>query len=54
VDADPEILLDLISGAIVYHVLIRPGKRTAEEMQDYLQRVLRELGLVETSPPTLG
>jgi AcrR family transcriptional regulator len=44
-DADVEILLDLISGAIVYHVLIRPGKRTAEEMRAYLLRVLRTLGL---------
>jgi hypothetical protein len=44
-DADLDTLLDLISGAIMYHVLIRPGKRTAEGMHTYLLRVLRALGL---------
>ena len=53
-DADPEMLLDLLSGAVVYQLLIRPGKRTAEEMQDYLHRVLHELGLEETGTSTLG
>ena len=53
-DADLEMLLDLMSGAVVFHLLIRPGKRTAKEMQDYLQRVLRELGLEETGSPALG
>jgi AcrR family transcriptional regulator len=48
-DADPEMLLDLISGAIVYQVLIRPGTRSVIEMHDYLQRVLRELGLENTA-----
>jgi AcrR family transcriptional regulator len=48
-DADPEMLLDLISGAIVYQVLIRPGTRTVTEMHDYLHRVLRELGLEDTA-----
>ena len=44
-DSDPEILLDLIGGAIMYHLLIRPGERTAREMRAYLFKVLRELGL---------
>ncbi len=44
-DSDPEILLDLIGGAIMYHLLIRPGERTAREMRGYLFKVLRELGL---------
>jgi AcrR family transcriptional regulator len=52
--ADPEMLLDLISGAIVYHLLLRPGKRTAEEMNEYLQRVLRELNLEETSERSIS
>ncbi len=29
----------------MYHLLIRPGERTAREMRVYLFRVLRELGL---------
>jgi AcrR family transcriptional regulator len=44
-DADLEIMLDLISGAIMYHLLIRPGKRTAEEIRTYLLRVLQTLDL---------
>jgi AcrR family transcriptional regulator len=42
-DADPEILLDLFSGAIVHHLLVRPGKRTISEMYAYLFRVVQEL-----------
>jgi len=48
-DSDPEILLDLIGGAIMYHLLIRPGKRTTQEMRAYLFRVLREIGLSDPS-----
>jgi AcrR family transcriptional regulator len=44
-DSDPEILLDLVGGAIIYHLLVRPGVRTAREMRAYLLKVLRELGL---------
>ena len=42
-DSDPDILLDLISGAIVHHLLIRPGKRSRCEMYAYLLRVLQEV-----------
>ena len=48
-DSDPEILLDLIGGAIMYHLLIRPGERTAREMRAYLFKVLGELGLGDTA-----
>ena len=47
-DCDPEILLDLISGAIIHHLLVRPGKPTRNEMHAYLFRVMRELASVET------
>jgi AcrR family transcriptional regulator len=53
-DCDPEILLDLISGAVIHHLLVRPGKRKRSEMLAYLVEVLRELGLssgVEGSRP---
>ena len=50
-DSDPEILLDLIGGAIMYHLLIRPGERTAREMHVYLFKVLGELGLSDTANP---
>ena len=44
-DCDQEILLDLIGGAIMYHLLIRPGRRSKAEMRDYLLRVFRAIGL---------
>ena len=46
-DSDPEILLDLMSGAIIHHLLVRPGKRTRSEMYAYLCRVSRELAVDE-------
>jgi AcrR family transcriptional regulator len=48
-DSDLELLLDLIGGAIMYHLLLRPGVRTAREMRAYLFRVLHELGLGDTN-----
>lgn len=48
-DSDPGILLDLIGGAIMYHLLIRPGERTAREMRAYLFKLLRELGFGGTA-----
>jgi len=42
---EPEIILDLISGAIIHHLLVRPGERTRAEIHLYLARVLNELGL---------
>src|SRR5215469_11844312 len=45
--SDPEILLDLMSGAIIHHLLVRPGKRTRGEMYLYLCRILRELAVDE-------
>ncbi len=44
-DSDPELLMDLISGAIIHHALLRPGRRTGAETRAYLLAVLRELGL---------
>jgi AcrR family transcriptional regulator len=46
-DSDPAILLDLMGGAIIYHLLVRPGNRTVREMRTYLFKVLRQLGLGE-------
>jgi AcrR family transcriptional regulator len=44
-DADPELLMDLISGAVIHHTLLRPGRHDREEMRRYLMSVLDELGL---------
>jgi len=49
-DWDPELLLDLVSGAIIHHLLVRPGKRSRSEMRSYLSRVVRELGQPTQKP----
>jgi AcrR family transcriptional regulator len=51
-DADAETLLDLIGGAIMYDLLIRPGKRTRTETRDYLLKVLQQIGLSDGAPRT--
>jgi AcrR family transcriptional regulator len=43
--ANTDILLDLISGAIMHNVLVRPGKHSPEELRLYLLDVIRELGI---------
>ena len=48
-DANPELLMDLISGAIIHHTLLRPGSHSREEMRTYLMSVLQELGLTSRS-----
>jgi AcrR family transcriptional regulator len=42
---EPELLGDLIAGALLCEVLIRPGRRSQREIRDYLRRVLRQLGV---------
>jgi AcrR family transcriptional regulator len=54
-DSDPELLMDLASGAIIHHSLLRPGRRSGAEMSAYLLAVLRELGLGgEVKPAALS
>jgi AcrR family transcriptional regulator len=43
--ADPEVMQDMIGGAIMYHLLIRPGHRTAAQLRRYIRDVLRQLGI---------
>jgi len=44
-DLDPEIVLDLIGGAVVHELLVRPGSPSAQSLRDYLHRVIGALGL---------
>jgi AcrR family transcriptional regulator len=44
-DAEPQLLMDLVSGAIIHHILLRPGRRNSREMRTYLLSILRQLGL---------
>ncbi len=43
--ADLEIILDIISGAIVFQLLVRPGERSVRFMRSYLKKVLDQIGL---------
>lgn len=43
--ADPEFLQDMIGGAIMYHLLVRPGYRSVKEMRAYIREVLHQTGL---------
>ena len=44
-DADGEILLDLISGAIIYRLFLYPGDYSERDIRTYLRKVLKELQL---------
>jgi AcrR family transcriptional regulator len=44
-DADTEILLDLIGGAIMYRLLIYPDRSSEKDIRLYLLKLMRELGL---------
>ncbi len=44
---DSEILQDMIGGAIMYHLLIRPGRKNRKEMRAYIRRLIRHAGLTE-------
>jgi AcrR family transcriptional regulator len=45
IDANADILLDLMSGAVLHYVLVRPGRRSAADIRTYLHNVIHELGL---------
>ena len=44
-DADPEILLDLIGGAIMYRLLVHPRESSEKKIRSYLVKLMGELGL---------
>jgi len=44
---DSEILLDMIGGAIMYHLLIRPGRKNRKDMRAYIRRLIRHAGLTD-------
>lgn len=55
---EPDLLLDQLAGALVYRVLVNPAPISAQEAEDYTQRLLESLGLLvptePTSPPRPG
>jgi AcrR family transcriptional regulator len=44
-DTDPEILLDLITGAIMHHILVRQGERSKNEIREYVTKIFHAIGL---------
>jgi len=44
---DSEILLDMIGGAIMYHLLVRPGRKNRKEMRAYIRQLIRYAGLTK-------
>ena len=44
-DANADIFLDLVSGAMMHHLLVRPGMRSASDIREYLHTVIHELAL---------
>lgn len=42
---DPEILLDLIGGAIMYQLLVRPGERSTLALRKCLREVVKAFGV---------
>jgi AcrR family transcriptional regulator len=44
VDADVEMLMDTLSGAMLYRLLVQPVKGGPAKVRDYVLRLLRELG----------
>ena len=49
---DTETLLDLVGGAILYHLLIRPGDRSEKDIRSYVRKLLGELGLDDATQAT--
>ena len=50
-EANVSVVLDIIAGAVTYQVLVRPGDRSPRELKSHLMEILRELRIIQTSPP---
>lgn len=47
VHSDPEIVQDMLTGALLYRFLVQPGKHTIEERRDYCRRLLKQIGFAK-------
>jgi hypothetical protein len=45
-DADKEIILDVIAGAIMYRLLIHCDDHSESDIRPYLRKILKQLGLL--------
>jgi 2-polyprenyl-6-methoxyphenol hydroxylase-like FAD-dependent oxidoreductase len=44
-DADTSLLLDMMAGAAIYHVLIKPGQPDTADIRRYLTQLAKQAGL---------
>jgi hypothetical protein len=44
-DADPEVLQDILAGALIYRFLVRPGPHTEADRRAYGRQLLAAIGL---------
>ncbi|MFC0623631.1 TetR/AcrR family transcriptional regulator [Kribbella deserti] len=47
--ADLDVLLDMMTGAIIHHLLLEPGQPSPDDISHYLRRLFRQAGLIPTS-----
>jgi AcrR family transcriptional regulator len=43
---DPELIQDMLSGALLHQILLEPAGQTEEQLREYIVRLLRGLGLL--------
>ncbi|MFD9894501.1 TetR/AcrR family transcriptional regulator [Amycolatopsis sp. NPDC059027] len=53
-DSDPEVLLDLLTGAIWQHLAVRPDTSTAADVERFLRAVLHQAGYRPGTPHPAG
>jgi AcrR family transcriptional regulator len=49
-DSDPDILVDLLTGAVWQHLAARPDTSTADEVKQFLRAVLHQVGYRPDAP----
>jgi AcrR family transcriptional regulator len=43
---DPDLIQDMLSGALLHQILLEPAGQTEDQLRDYIVRLLRGLGLL--------
>jgi len=51
---DPEIIQDMLSGALLHQMLLEPGGQSEKQLRDYIVRLLKGLGLLSSTPVARG
>jgi AcrR family transcriptional regulator len=46
---DPELIQDMLTGALLHQVLLEPAVQSEEQLRDYLVRLLKGLGLLPST-----